>query len=447
MSTTTTINNNASNNQVINNNRMKFIGSSKYFYHLHSGPLYSRYYCNFTSQNFCEKNLKIKKIISGGSDRYRVYNCLWAFNCDYNNSSVNENYFCNEDTIYFYPLENSFKILTVYKNYFTKINDWKFKFHYKKMLNELFCNDCEIKDIFGNACGIFIWLKNNYLFYLNFRNNTITQIETTILQKQSIVSKEITKIVTGITSTCYFIQNVTGNTFLCNGAVMYDNNFLQQQLIENKELDNSEPSLFGCYNDDSNDSVDTNIIITKENKLFIKREFNEPFQYKNSIFEKESKAIDLQCGGGHVVILLENQCIYAFGLNTLNQCGVFTTTIDIAEPTKLTIPLNSKILSIHCAALGTVIVCKNEIIFIGDQVENEENRTRRISTNFQLEDDDENVIGNELNYFNSVACGPWHYIVYRKCDKPTLKSLEYFMSNLKSSRRNCFCDVVIMPQC
>ncbi|KAL9651562.1 hypothetical protein ABK040_001507 [Willaertia magna] len=346
------------------------------------------------------KNQQIKKIISGGAYKY-IYNCIWT----------------EDDKIYFYPLENNYNMPVLISNnskYFTTITEDKYEINLKQVILDLSddnddddYNEFRMKDIFGNAVGLFFWMKNGNLFNLNF-NLGFKQVKT-------LQSKIITRFGTGIMSDRYCIKNDKCESFLCG----------ESKDLKEIKIENQDPIFFGCYN------TETDIIITKENKLFKKS--NDVFHYKSSLFEKESKVVDLKCGYRHSVILLENQSIYAFGFNSLYQCGVFNYTSgeNIDEPTKLTIPLKLPILSIQCTSRGTCIVCKDEIIFIGEVVESEINKTKRISTS-NLEDN---------NYFNAVACGPWHYIVYKKNEKIS-KSLEYFTNNL--GKRNVkLTDVVV----
>ncbi|KAL9656980.1 hypothetical protein ABK040_007068 [Willaertia magna] len=354
----------------------------------------------------------LKKIISGGAYKH-IYNCVWIK--DYKNNFENKIYIfhCNSSE---YGLLFSEKL-----KYVRKIDKNKYQVNFKQFILDNYLNnlsnnlnnnlniDFEMKDIIGNSNGIFYWLKNKNLFYLEFEKDEIKQIKS--LQQLKI----ITTFGTGNMSSRYMFKDDGGNCYFWN-----DTNLVE---IKKSELNNSEPKFFGCcyYNN--------NIIVTMENKLYCKQ-YNEPFQYKKSNFENESNVIDLKCGYDHTVILLENQSIYAFGYNSIHQCGVFEYAQEVFILTKLTtIPFNSTILSIQYTSRGTCIVCKDEIIFIGELVENELNCLKRISTTINNDCDN---YGKEFNYFNSVACGPWHYIIYRNCDELFTKSLEYFMSNMKS---------------
>ncbi|KAL9649899.1 hypothetical protein ABK040_011372 [Willaertia magna] len=332
--------------------------------------------------------LQLKKIISAGG-YVNIYNCLWT----------------KDNKIYIIPL-NDLKIIKKYENkYFVKIeNDWinGYEIKINNFAMDLFGINFEIKDILEQEYGLIFWLKNGYLFFLNF-NNTLQQIES--LKKSKIfISVQTINMVS-----CFFVKDEYGHCYIVNRTL---------DEVSEITIENEEPMFYGCY------SSNKDIIITKQNKLYIKEGIKQLFKYKQTKFEEESKVIDLKCGYKHTVFLLENQSIYAFGLNSLHQCGVYEARTDIIEPTKLTIPLKYPILSIGTTSRGTVIFCKEEIVFIGETVDKEVDCTKRIST-VNLNNNKE-----ELNYFNAVACGPWHYIVYRKYESVT-KSLEYFMLNLK----------------
>ncbi|KAL9656976.1 hypothetical protein ABK040_007064 [Willaertia magna] len=404
-----------------NNNQMIFAGTTSRFEGLlteNSNFVDFQLQKNIIPLLLNNKN-NLKKIISGGAYKH-VYNCFWIK--DKNNF---------ENKIYIFHCNPEYNLLFSEKlKYVRKIDKNKYQVNFKQFILDNYFNnlsnnlnnnlniDFEMKDIIGNSNGIFFWLKNKNLFYLEFEKDEIKQIKS--LQQ----SKIITTFGTGNMSSRYMFKDDGGNCYFWN-----DTNLVE---IKKSELNNSEPKLFGCCYDDNN------IIVTMENKLYCKKYNDEPFQYKKSNFENESNVIDLKCGYGHTVILLENQSIYAFGFNSIHQCGVFEHDREVHEPTKLTtISLNSTILSIQCTSRGTCIVCKDEIIFIGELVENEVNCLKRISTTINDHEDnndkkDYNNYGKEFNYFNSVACGPWHYIIYRNCDELFTKSLEYFMSNMKS---------------
>ncbi|KAL9642007.1 hypothetical protein ABK040_004062 [Willaertia magna] len=278
---------------------------------------------NFTLQIIPEE-IKIKKIISGGAYRYD-YNFIWT----------------EENKIYL--LSPITKILSKdkLKKYFIEnVSENKIELDYKKFILDLHYNDehveLEIKDIIGNAAGLFFWMKNNYLYYFSFSKETVTQIKS--LHQLKI----ITKFGTGIMADSYLFKDEGGNCYLGS-----DKDAIE---INKNEIDNGDPLFFGCCSDH------LNTIITKKNKIYVKKSYHS-FTYTESKFEKESRVIDLKCGFRHNVILLENN-------------------------------------------------------------------TKRVSTYLK----DKNV--DKLNYFNSVSCGPWHYVIYRKSENIS-KALEYFMLNMR----------------
>ncbi|KAL9649528.1 hypothetical protein ABK040_003207 [Willaertia magna] len=311
--------------------------------------------------------IKLKKIISSGGYTY-IYNCLWT----------------DDNKIYFFSLSNLPRVIPENK-YFTKIeNDWMngYEIKFSNFVMDLFGMNLnnEIKDILGNEFGLLFWMKNGYLFYLNFEN-TLQRIET--LQNTKVIST----VHTSTMADRFFIKDEYGSCYIVNRS-----NALNEITIENEE-----PEFYGG-------TFPSDIFVTKSNKLFIKdKEQNNLFKYKESKFEKESKVIDLKCGYRHTVILLENQNIYIFGFNTLFQCGIFDKSIpNVSEPTKLTMPLQFPILSIGCSSRGTCITCKDEIIFIGETVQSEENNVKRIST---VNSNSSNNPGNLKNgrFFFSAA--------------------------------------------
>ncbi|KAL9650489.1 hypothetical protein ABK040_004709 [Willaertia magna] len=232
---------------------MVFAGSSARFKGFVT-PIPSFVY-KFELQSF--SNLNIKKIISGGAFKY-IYNCLWTV----------------DNKIYLYPLNYNLPILLDNEiKYFTKINDDQYE------IKQFILGNNEIKDIIGNAIGLFFWMKNGELFYLNF-NTGIKQIET-------LQSKTITTFGTGIMSERYFFKDDRGKSYL----------FSEDNLLD-VTLDNEDPMLFGC-----GACSGPNVMISKTNKLFT----GKTFKYMPSSFENESKVIDLQCGYKHSIILLENQ--------------------------------------------------------------------------------------------------------------------------------------------
>ncbi|KAL9653434.1 hypothetical protein ABK040_002070 [Willaertia magna] len=262
-----------SNSKITDN--MIFAGSASRFKGLVMEPVNKDGYCDFEFQT-TEKNLKIKKIISGGAYRY-IYNCLWT--------EDNKIYFQHSNPEYAYGLP----LFCYLKQYFTILdkNDENF---YEINFNQILLDfnnivNIEIKDIIGNANGLFIWLNNNYLFYLNLNENNIKQIE-------SEQSKIITAFGTGNMSSRYIFKDDKRNT------LYWDDSSLQKVEINESETDKNEPILFGCCYDNNN------IIVTMENKLYCKKYDTELFQYKASKFEKESKVIDLKCGYDHTVFLL-----------------------------------------------------------------------------------------------------------------------------------------------
>ncbi|KAL9643146.1 hypothetical protein ABK040_001635 [Willaertia magna] len=226
--------------------------------------------------------IKIKKIISGGYSY--IYNCIWTednkiYLFIYGNESVP---IIEKNKIRFRPLT----LFTTRKSELQNNNlSGSYEIDYKQLIFN--CNykkiNCEIKDIFGNAVGLFFWMENGNLFSLNFTNEKLKQIET-------FQSKIITMFGTGSMSNNFFIKDDGGNCYFWNESIL--------KLVKKSEIDN-QPKFVGCYNSENV----TCVLITNENKLFIK-EWGDEFKYKETDFEKESKVIDLKCGYRHCVILL-----------------------------------------------------------------------------------------------------------------------------------------------